>query len=57
MTEEYIYLSSDVNPYFDKGSISNFTTILDKRHDLEGEWEIALTEISFTYSFYNVTVD
>lgn len=57
MSNFYIHLASDVNPYDSKNSIGNFTTHLAKRYNLEGDWEIALNEISFPFSFYNVTKD
>ena len=55
MQEFYISLPSNVNsPEFPNNTTSNFKTVLLKTINLTGNWEVALTEISFPQSWYNV---
>ena len=53
--EFYVTLpsNSSVN-YYPNNTLSDFTTKLFKPIDLKGDWEVALTEISFPHSFYNI---
>ena len=47
--------SNSSSAYYPDNTLSDFTTKLFKPIDLTGEWEVALTEISFPHSFYNIT--
>ena len=38
-----------------KNTLSNYTTVLSKGLELDGDWEVALTEIQFPRTWYNVT--
>ena len=54
--EFYVTLPSNSSgAYYPDNTLSDFTTKLFKPIDLTGEWEVALTEISFPHSFYNIT--
>ena len=54
--EFYVTLpSNSSSAYYPDNTLSDFTTKLFKPIDLTGEWEVALTEISFPHSFYNIT--
>ncbi len=51
----YITLPSDSSLFvFPKNTPSNFKTKLSTPLQLKGEWEVALTEITYTHSFYNI---
>ena len=53
--EFYVTLPSNSSfDYYPDNTLNDFTTKLFKPIDLSGEWEVALTEISFPHSFYNV---
>lgn len=53
--EFYVTLPSNSSmDYYPSNTLSDFTTKLFKPIDLPGEWEVALTEISFPLSFYNI---
>lgn len=54
--EFYVTLPSNSSfDYYPDNTLSDFTTKLFKSLDLTGEWEVALVEISFPHSFYNIT--
>ena len=51
----YVTLPSNSSgSYFPENTMSDFTTKLFKPIDLAGQWEVALSEMSFPYSFYNI---
>ena len=51
----YVTLTSNSSTkYFPTNSPSKFTVQLPHPLSLSGEWEVALTEIQFTNSYYNV---
>jgi len=51
----YITLPSNVvDKSFPNNTIANYTTILNQRISLKDKWEIGLSEISYTKSWYNV---
>ena len=52
----YLILPSNVQSS-PSNSLSNFLTILAKQITLQGSWRVALTEISYTNSIYNVAED
>ena len=52
----YLILPSNVQSS-PSNSLSNFYTILARQITLEGHWRVAMTEISYTNSIYNVTED
>ena len=53
--EFYVTLPSNSSmDYYPDNTLSDFTTKLFKPIHLTGEWEVALTEISFPHSFYNI---
>lgn len=41
--------------YFPTNSLSSFTNVFPESFDLEGEWEVALTEMSFPNMYQNIT--
>jgi hypothetical protein len=43
--------------YFVQNTIANFTTKLPAHISLDGKWEVGLSEISYTKSWYNVPED
>ena len=47
-------LSNSSMKYFSKNVTSNFTTQLPKSINLEGEWNVALSEIQFPCSFLTI---
>lgn len=52
----YITLVSDSSlSYFPKNIASNFQVHLGRQVNLDGPWEVALSEIHYPMSFYNVT--
>ena len=56
----YIHLHSDVkrsDPLQAGNTIGNFITRLNRRIKLEGRWEVALSRIHYTKSWYNVPDD
>ena len=56
VNEFYVTLPSNSSfDYYPSNTLSDFTTKLFKPIDLSGEWEVALTEISFPLSYYNIT--
>src|SRR5258708_31078824 len=51
----YITLPSNVvSQQFADNTIANYLTILNQRISLEGQWNVGLSEISYTKSWYNV---
>lgn len=53
----YIHLSSNViptSPTQISNKIGNFVTRLNRRLNLSEDWEVALTDISYTKSWYNI---
>lgn len=52
-TEFYITLPSNVKSFADN-TMASYGTILPRALKLEGEWYVALTEISFTKSWYTL---
>lgn len=55
--EFYITLPSNVSStdYFPKNTVANFYTKLAQSVVLDGSWEVGLSEVSFTNSWYNIT--
>ena len=56
----YIHLPSNVvatSPLQVGNSIGNYVTRLNRRLNLSEEWEVALTDISYTKSWYNIMKD
>ena len=56
----YIHLPSNViptSPLQIGNSIGNYVTRLNRRMYLSDEWEVALTDISYTKSWYNIMKD
>lgn len=56
--EENFYLTLLSNSsfnYFPENRTSNFKVHLTKEINLEGEWKVALSEISYPHTIYNVT--
>ena len=54
--EFYVTLPSNSSmTYYPDNTLSDFTTKLFKPINFSGEYEVALTEISFPHSFYNLT--
>lgn len=56
----YIHLNSDVarsSPLQYSNSIGNFVTILSQRYQLQGEYEVALSRIHYTKSWFNIEKD
>ena len=53
----YITLTSNVKSEFFENTTANFKTKLAKRIELEGEWEVGLAAISYTYSWYNLSLN
>ena len=56
LTQFYVTLpsNSSVNFYPDN-TLTSYTTRLVKQINLTGNWEVALTEIHYPFSWYNVT--
>ena len=54
MASFFVYLSSNVDHPFGANTNSNFTTKLANPLRLYGNWEVGLTEISYTNSYSNV---
>ncbi len=53
--EFYVTLPSNSSfAYYPNNTLNDFTTKLFKPIDLPGEWEVALTEISFPLTYYNI---
>jgi hypothetical protein len=54
--EDFIILASNVKSYGDTNTISNFRTKLARRRDFPSneDWRVALTEITYKQSWYNV---
>ena len=52
----YLTLPSNVQSS-PTNSLTNYFTILPHRISLDGEWRVALTEISYTKSWYNIVED
>ena len=50
----YITLPSNVKSEFFENTVANFKTKLAKRIELDSEWEVGLSTISYTYSLYNL---
>src|SRR4051812_8696894 len=58
MNSFYIYLPSNVeNDSSHENTLAHFVTPLCSNIILEDEYEVAVTEISYTYSWYNLTAD
>ena len=53
----YITLPSNVKSFFLENKISNYKTKLSSRIILPDEWEVGLVEISYTFSWYNLSSD
>src|SRR6266516_3789857 len=56
----YIHLNSDVSrssPLQYSNTIGNFVTRLNRRYVLNGDYEVALSRIHFTKSWYNIESD
>ncbi len=51
----YITLPSNVKSFFPQNKISNYKTKLASRLYLPDQWEVGLVEISYTYSWYNLS--
>ena len=41
--------------YFPSNTLTEYTTHLAKEIDLQGEWEVGLTEIQYPHAWYNIT--
>lgn len=54
MEEFYIILPSNVKDFSGKNTIGNFKTNIPQRISLKGDWGVALTEISYPKTHYNV---
>lgn len=50
----YVYLPSNNITDSARNTLTRYWTNLQRSIELEGEWEVALTEISYTMSWYNV---
>lgn len=58
MESKYVTLPSNVkSSEYDKNTTANFTTRLAMPLSLPGEWEVAITELSYTNSWFNVPRD
>lgn len=57
--EFYITLPSNVSSteYFPENTVVNYYTKLAQRVVLDGSWEVGLSEVSFTNSWYNITTN
>ena len=56
MSTKYVDLISNASMnVFKSNTLSSFTNILPEQIDLEGTWEVALTEISYPTMYLNVT--
>src|SRR6266516_4821950 len=56
----YIHLNSDVSrtsPLQYSNSIGNFVTRLSKRYSVSGNYEVALSRIHYSKSWYNIESD
>ena len=56
----YIHLDSQVtrtSPLMVGNTIGNFITRLNRRFNLSDEWEVALSKIHYTHSWYNIPKD
>ncbi len=49
--------SNSSGEVYPNNTISNFTTYLPQEIQLDTEYEVALTEMQYTNSFYNVNED
>ena len=54
MGSYYIHLPSNVKDIYNRNTISNYITKLSRTLYLDGDWEIALSGIIFTKSWFNV---
>jgi hypothetical protein len=54
MESFYLTLPSNVKNESYNNTVANFKTRLANRFDLKGDWEVAITEASYTYSWYNI---
>jgi len=58
MDNFYVHLSSNtVDSTIKSNLIGNFVTKLSRKLNLTNEWEVALTEVSYTKSWYNIFED
>lgn len=56
MKEFYLTLLSNSSPdYYPENKTSSFTVHLPKKIELNNNWEVALVEIHYQYTFFNVT--
>ncbi|MDI9312897.1 MAG: hypothetical protein QM535_21990, partial [Limnohabitans sp.] len=54
MNSFYVFLPSNVKDPFNKNTISNYVTNLSSTLRLDGDWEVALSEISFKKTWFNI---
>ena len=47
-------LSNSSMDYYAQNTVAQYTTKLDSLIELDGEWEVGLTEISFPFEIENV---
>ena len=57
-TQFYVTLPSNSSmSLYPNNTLSSYTTHLVKQINLTGHWEVALTEIHYPFSWYNITGD
>jgi len=55
MSRFYLTLPSNSSmDYYPQNTVAQYTTKLNSSIELDGEWEVGLTEISFPFSIENV---
>ncbi|MDI9313017.1 MAG: hypothetical protein QM535_22595 [Limnohabitans sp.] len=54
MDSFYVYLPSNVKDPFNRNTTSNYSTNLSSTLRLDESWEVALSEISFNKTWYNI---
>ena len=54
MDNFYITLPSSVRSSYYKNTLADYVTHLPRAIELDGQWEVALVELSFTRSWYNI---
>ena len=57
MNDFFVYLPSNVNSIYFQNTSANFKTKLARYCSLNGIYEVGLAEISYTYSFLNISED
>ena len=58
MGDFYVTLPSDASmDVFPNNAVTSYNTRLARALNLEGEWEVALTEITYSTTWTNVTSD